>query len=391
MNPSAPAGPEGAARCWRTGRRFAWSAPAIGSGWVVRPTANSWSCAGAGPASRFHASSPSNMNACGNIRIATLFAKPNALVTSNSEIQGNDRTSWTSPFARMSSTAVIDHSVGTSRRRSFVPSKPTEKTRVIWLWEIPWSYRSVTASPARRSVSETRSSTRRGTDGFDVSSTFAMSALGPLGGARTENGLTREGFFVNHISVSIGFEAIAAACTVERIESGARASATRRGAFPRTSVSRNRRISASSYESHDSEASRIDVSSSRTGGTRGPTRTFGYPHEPTNALGGDAPNRFVVCRSRRSSNQSRTRPRYGQMASRHRLVSPRQTWHAISRRTSARLARNPSSAPDDPVEPGTAMVRRREWAPRVWAASARERVSLRRPRPTAHSQSDTRE
>ena len=150
------------------------------------------------------------MNAWGNMRIATLFARPLALLTSNSEIHGNDRTSSTSPFARMSSTAVIDHSVGTSRRRSFVPSRPTEKTRVIWLWEIPWSYRSVTASPARRSVSETRSSTRRGTDGFEVRSTFAMSALGPLGGARPENGLTRDGFFVNHISVSIGFEAIAA-------------------------------------------------------------------------------------------------------------------------------------------------------------------------------------
>src|SRR5256885_16723086 len=123
-----------------------------------------------------------------------------------------------------------------------------------------------------------------------------MSALGPLGDARLENGLTRVGFFVNHISVSIGFEAMAASCTVERIESGARASATRREAFPRTSVSRNRRISGSSYESHDSEASRIDVSSSRTGGTSGPTRTFGYPHEPTNALGRDASDRLLVSR-----------------------------------------------------------------------------------------------
>src|SRR2546426_181096 len=194
------------------------------------------------------------MNACGNIRTATLFASALALATSNSEIHGDDRTSRTRLFARMSSTAVIDHSVGTSRRRSFVPSRPTENTRVIWLWEIPWSYRSVTASPARRSVSETRSSTRRGTDGFEVSSTFARSALGPLGGARTENGLTRDGFFVNHISVSIGLAAIAASCTAERIEAGARASATRRGAFPRTSVSRHRRISGSSYESHGAEA-----------------------------------------------------------------------------------------------------------------------------------------
>ena len=79
------------------------------------------------------------MNACGNIRTATLFASPLALATSKSEIHGNDRTSRTRLFARMSSIAVIDHSVGTSRRRSFVPSKPTEKTRVIWLWEIPCS------------------------------------------------------------------------------------------------------------------------------------------------------------------------------------------------------------------------------------------------------------
>src|SRR2546426_5203156 len=113
-----------------------------------------------------------------------------------------------------------------------------------------------------------------------------MSALGPLGGALAENGLTSDGLFVNHISVSIGFAAIAASCTVERIESGARASATRRGAFPRTSVSRNRKISGSSYESHDSEASRIEVSSSRTGGTSGPPRTFRDPQEPTDALRG---------------------------------------------------------------------------------------------------------
>src|SRR5438445_6871722 len=234
------------------------------------------------------------MKAWGKRKIATLFASPLAFVTSNSGIHGNPRTSSTSPFARMSSTAVMDHSVGTRRRRSFVPRSPTEKTRVIWLCVIPWSYRSVTAAPARRSVSETRSSTRRGTDGFEVRSTFAMSALGPLGGALAENGLTSDGLFVNNISVSIGFDAIAASYTGERIESGARASATRRGSFPRTRVSRNRKISGSSYESHDSEASRIEVSSSRTGGTSGPTRTFGYPHEPTNALGGDAPNTFVV-------------------------------------------------------------------------------------------------
>src|SRR5881397_109654 len=274
----------------------------------------------------------------------------------------------------MSSTAVMDHSVGTSLRRSFIPRRPTEKTRVIWLCVIPCSYRSETASPARTSVSETRSSTRRGTEGFEASSIFVRSALGPLGGARAENGLTRDGFFVNHISVSIGFEAIAASCTVERIESGARASATRRGAFPRTSVSLNRKISGSSYESHDSEASRIDVSSSRTGGTSGPTRTFGYPHEPTNALGGDAPNRLVVCRSRRSSNHARTRPRYGQIASRHRLMSPRQTPQSISRRTSAIDALIPSSTRANLNEEGTVMVKRTEWGPRVSRAPAQEPV-----------------
>ncbi len=135
--------------------------------------------------------------------------------------------------------------------------------------------RSRTGVEVPTSVSETRSSTRRGTDGFEARSIFWMSALGPLGGARAENGLTRDGFFVNHISVSIGREAIAASWTVDRIESGPRASATRRGAFPRTRDKRNRKISARSYESQDSEASRIEVSSSRTGGTSGPTRTFG--------------------------------------------------------------------------------------------------------------------
>src|SRR3989442_741353 len=42
-----------------------------------------------------------------------------------------------------------------------------------------------------------------------------MSALGPLGGARTENGLTRDGFFLTHISVRIGSEAIAPSCTAD--------------------------------------------------------------------------------------------------------------------------------------------------------------------------------
>src|SRR5436190_1994624 len=83
-------------------------------------------------------------------------------------------------------------------------------------------------------------------DGFQARSTFAMSALGPLGGARAEKGLSRDGFFVNQISVSIGFEAIAPSWTVAKIESGTRASATGRGAFPRTRERRNRRISARS-------------------------------------------------------------------------------------------------------------------------------------------------
>src|SRR3989442_1987418 len=226
------------------------------------------------------------------------------------------------------------------------------------------------------SVSETRSSTRRGTEGFEARSTFVRSALGPLVGARAENGLTRDGRFVNHISVSIGFAAIAASWTVERIESGTGAAGQRRGAFPRTKESRNRRISARSYPSQDSDASRIEVSSSRTGGTSGPTRTFGYPHDPTNALGGDAPNKFVVRRSPRPSNHSRTRTRYGQMANRQRLMSPWQTRHAISRRTSARVARIPSSALDGPEGDGRVMVRRasrgakpgerrRAWPPAV--------------------------
>src|SRR5439155_12037284 len=108
------------------------------------------------------------------------------------------------------------------------------------------------------------------TVGFEARSTVVTSALGRLGGARAENGLTRDGRCVNHISVSIGFAALAAYWTFDRIESGARASAIRRGAFPRTRESRNRRISARSYPSQDSDASRIDVSSSRTGGTSGP-------------------------------------------------------------------------------------------------------------------------
>src|SRR5438876_11999348 len=92
------------------------------------------------------------------------------------------------------------------------------------------------------SVSETRSSTRRGTDGFEARSTFVRSALGPLGGARAENGLTRDGRFVNHISVSTGFAAIAASWTVERIESGSWASPTRHRALLPTREDRNRRI-----------------------------------------------------------------------------------------------------------------------------------------------------
>src|SRR5439155_8508865 len=111
----------------------------------------------------------------------------------------------------------------------------------------------------------------------------------------------------------------------------------------------------------DSEASKIEVSSSRTGGTKGPTRTFGYPHDPTKALGGEAPKRFVVRRSRRSTNQDRTLSRYGQIVSRQRLMSPWQTRQEISRRTSARVSWTPSSGRDGPDEDGRARVT--QWGP----------------------------
>src|SRR3989442_160743 len=84
------------------------------------------------------------------------------------------------------------------------------------------------------------------------------------------HGLATSGLFVDPIFGSIGLGAIGASYTAERVESGARASGTQRGAFPRTSVSRNLGISGSSYESLDSEASRIEVAPSVTGGTSGP-------------------------------------------------------------------------------------------------------------------------
>src|SRR2546428_13936263 len=117
---------------------------------------------------------------------------------------------------------------------------------------------------------------------------------------------------------------------------------------------------------------------------------MGYPKEPNTDEGGEADNRYGFRCSRLSSNQSRTRPRYGHMARRQRLMSPRQTRHAISRRTSASVARIPSSARGDPAEEGTVMVRLREWAARVSGAPGPGPASPRRPRPSARSQSDKR-
>src|SRR5205807_9769728 len=83
-------------------------------------------------------------------------------------------------------------------------------------------------------------------------------------------------------------------------------------------------------------------------------------HDPTKALGGEAPKRFFVWRSRRSVNQARTRSKYGQIASRQRLMSPWHTRHAISRRTSASVAPSPASSRGAEDEGGNMVTRRRE-------------------------------
>src|SRR5205807_6710637 len=81
---------------------------------------------------------------------------------------------------------------------------------------------------------------------------------------------------------------------------------------------------------------------------------------PPKALGGEAPKRFFVWRSRRSVNQARTRSKYGQIASRQRLMSPWHTRHAISRWTSASVAPSPASSRGAEDEGGNMVTRRRE-------------------------------
>src|SRR5436309_14565182 len=93
--------------------------------------------------------------------------------------------------------------------------------------------------------------------------------------------------------------------------------------------------------------------SSRNGGTSGPASTFGYPYEPTNALGGEAPNRFADARGLGSRKRSRTSVRYGHVARRHAFQSPWQTRQPISRRTSATLG---ASGPSVSILAGNATV-----------------------------------
>src|SRR5207244_2805987 len=103
-----------------------------------------------------------------------------------------------------------------------------------------------------------------------------------------------------------------------------------------------------------------EVRRCRTAVPGGPTGSSGWPPDPAGARGGEAPKRFFVWRSRRSVNQARTRSKYGQIASRQRLMSPWHTRHAISRRTSASVAPSPASSRGAEDEGGNMVTRRRE-------------------------------
>ena len=78
--------------------------------------------------------------------------------------------------------------------------------------------------------------------------------------------------------------------------------------------------------SHSSGVSRISVSP-WTGGTKGPTKTLGYPKRPTKTPGGEAPSRSMRSMAGAVRIMKSHRTRMGQRSFPHRSLAPRHWMH----------------------------------------------------------------
>src|SRR5438093_465616 len=273
----------------------------------------------------YHASINSYRQGRGSITTRKRSSNPIASYTRISLIRGNAWTRSRSCFPIVSSTAVMDQRVGTNRRFFSIPNAPTLKARWIFETGVPRPYRSTTASLARRSVSE-KARSRFG-------STFSVPTSRRRNGAEGPNGWTLSsrttrpwGFLENPTSTSAGEVPRASSRVCSTIRPAPSTSCTWTRCIPRTSCDRKWTMSSIEWPIHASGASRICVSP-WTGGTSGPTKTFGYPNRPTKTPGGDDPSISTRSIIGAVFIMKSHRTRIGQRALPQRSFAPRHWMH----------------------------------------------------------------
>src|SRR5438034_4669124 len=236
----------------------------------------------------YHASINSYRQGRGIMTTRKRSSKPIASYTRISLMRGNASTPSRSCFPIVSSTAVMDQRVGTNRRFFSIPYAPTLKARWILETGVPQPYRSTTASFARRSVSE-KARSRFGSTLSVPTSRRRNGAEGPNGWMLSSRTTRPSGFRENPTSTSAGDVPRASSRVRSTIRPPPSTSCTWTRCIPRTSCDRNWTMSSIEWPIHASGVSRIWVSP-WTGGTSGPTYTFGYPNRPTKTPGGDDPS-----------------------------------------------------------------------------------------------------
>src|SRR6267143_597822 len=184
---------------------------------------------------------------------------------------------------------------------------------------------SRTASFARRSVSEVARSRFWSMCSVPMSS-LRNGADGPNGWTLSSRTTRPRGFRSNPTSTSAGYVPRASSRVRSTIRPPRSTSNTCTRCIPRTNVDRNRTMSSMERPTHCSGASRIWVSP-WTGGTRGPTNTFGYPNRPTNTPGGEDPSRSIRSIIGAVFIMESQRTRIGQRVFPHRSFAPRHWMH----------------------------------------------------------------
>src|SRR3989442_6336899 len=183
----------------------------------------------------------------------------------------------------------------------------------------------MTASFARRSVSE-KARSRFG-------STFTVPTSRRRNGAEGPNGWTLSsrttrpcGFRENPTWRPAGDVPSASSRVCFTIRPPPSTSCTWTRCITRTSCDRKWTISSIEWPTHASGASRICVSP-WTGGTSGPTQTFGYPNRPTKTPGGDDPSISTRSIIGAVFVMKSHRTRIGQRALPQRSFAPRHWMH----------------------------------------------------------------